>query len=292
LSVFLEIENLKCGISVIVGTPGEDQQMEVGQQGHVVLLRADQPERKRKVVSALCRTAILENPASPTLRTAFEEAEQQEPLSHLTRSADRDGGHSVYRSDARRDFLSICFRYTSIFATGNHLVIDPPSDDPRAAVLYREYGGMLRALMRDRFGVPGSETESLLHEIFLSYLNASAVVHDPKAWLLGAACHVSRYYQRRQRREASEPVEVCEGPSPPIAGSQHWTLPPVEGRIAVEQVMDQLPARAEEVLRLHYLEGLSGPEIAERLGTSTSYAHVLIHRSLAKAREILYPRKA
>lgn len=152
--------------------------------------------------------------------------------------------------------------------------------EQRATQLYRKHGAMLRALMQRRFAIPRSESEALLHEVFLAFLSSSDVIRQERAWLVGAACHMSRYYWRCRAKEEEVPMEF--EPEPVSAG--------VEGRIEIEQILDRLPENAQEILRLHYLEGLSGPELAERFGTSPGYAHVLIHRSLEKARELLGSR--
>lgn len=141
------------------------------------------------------------------------------------------------------------------------------------AVLYREFGAALCGLMQNRFGVPEEDAENLLHDIFETLLRSQSAVANEKKWLVGAACNASRYYWRQQK----EQVDVAEETT---IGSK------VDVDVTLEQILGRLPERASEVLRLKYLEGLSGDEIAERYGTSVEYTHVLIHRSLRKARAL------
>lgn len=147
------------------------------------------------------------------------------------------------------------------------------AEETRIAVLYRDLGGVLSALMRGRFGIPEEDAENLLHDIFTSLIRCGAVVEDAEKWLIGAACNASRFYWRKQREESAVPDQL-------------WVESGAEQEVALDQILDRLPERAREVLRLKYLEGLSGNEIAERYGTSPEYAHVLIHRSLEKARAL------
>ncbi|MDX1582924.1 MAG: sigma-70 family RNA polymerase sigma factor [Thermoanaerobaculia bacterium] len=134
--------------------------------------------------------------------------------------------------------------------------------------------------MHHRFGIPDSETENLLHDIFTSLLRNGDSVHDAEKWLIGAACNRSRMYWRDELGPDFVKLSEDAGASPPF-----------EQEIVLEQLLDQLPGRAREVLRLRYLEGFSGKELARHLGMSVEYAYVLVHRSLQLARAIAQGRE-
>lgn len=146
-------------------------------------------------------------------------------------------------------------------------------DQTRIAALYRQFGGVLCGLMQNRFGIPEEDSENLLHDIFTSLLRGRVIIGDEEKWLIGAACNASRFYWRRQKENVGLSEEL-------LAGSTDET------DLALGEIMDKLPKRARDVLRMRYLEGLSGNEIAERYGKSLEYTHVLIHRSLEKARAV------
>ncbi len=127
--------------------------------------------------------------------------------------------------------------------------------------------------MQNRFGVPAEDTESLLHDIFTSLLRRGVMLGDEEKWLVGAACNASRWYWRSQWKTDALDDEM-------------QTFQHGESEIAVDQILDRMPDRARDILRMRYLEGMSGHEIAEVYGTSLEYTHILIHRSLEKARAI------
>lgn len=147
------------------------------------------------------------------------------------------------------------------------------ADQTRIAALYREFGGVLCGLMQSRFGIPEQDSENLLHDIFASLIRMRTAIDDEEKWLIGAACNASRFYRRQQK----ERVALLD---------EHLVGATNETGLALGQILDKLPTRARDVLRLRYLEGLSGNEIAERYGTTLEYTHVLIHRSLEKARAV------
>lgn len=148
------------------------------------------------------------------------------------------------------------------------------------AALYRNYSGRLRGLMEHRFGIPESEVEGLLHDVFASLLKSTTPVHDAEKWLIGAACNRSRLYWRDTAGHQLIPL-----------GDDVSARPQIEDGLVLDQILDQLPDRAGEVLRLRYLVGLSGREIARHYGMSVEYAYVLIHRSLEQARALAQGRK-
>ena len=146
-------------------------------------------------------------------------------------------------------------------------------DESRVAVLYREFGSVLCGIMQKRFGVPPEDSESLLHDIFTSLMRRGITPGDEEKWLIGAACNASRCYWRLQKEAEILPDDL-------------QTVQTSESDIALAQILERIPGRARDILRMKYLEGMSGNEIAERYGTSLEYTHLLIHRSLEKARAV------
>ena len=58
----------------------------------------------------------------------------------------------------------------------------------------------------------------------------------------------------------------------------------VDQQIVVRQLLDTLPDREREVIRLRFFENLTQPEIAERMGVSQSYLSRIIRRTLVDLR--------
>jgi RNA polymerase sigma-B factor len=58
----------------------------------------------------------------------------------------------------------------------------------------------------------------------------------------------------------------------------------VDQQLVVQELLDSLPDREREVIRLRFFENLSQPEIAERMGVSQSYLSRIIRRTLVDLR--------
>lgn len=149
-------------------------------------------------------------------------------------------------------------------------------DQARVASLYEDYGGRLCAIMSSRFGVPHSEAENLLHDIFATMLKTGSVVDNAEKWLVGAACNASRNYLRKSSRMDMVNLEAI-----PVR-----TEAAIDRSLTATQILDKLTDRERDALRMKYVDGFTGREIARRIGTSEGYTNVLIHRSLSKARAL------
>ncbi|MDZ7732617.1 MAG: SigB/SigF/SigG family RNA polymerase sigma factor [Acidimicrobiia bacterium] len=57
-----------------------------------------------------------------------------------------------------------------------------------------------------------------------------------------------------------------------------------ENRLLTEELLEGLPDRERSILRMRFAEGLSQPEIAERIGVSQSYLSRLLRRTLVELR--------
>src|ERR1700753_1146814 len=94
-------------------------------------------------------------------------------------------------------------------------VSEPPADmtkgPPNDALdaLYRDCAPMMRSLARRRFGIPIPEAESLVHDVFATYLVNPSRVRDAKAYLIGGICNASRQYLRENRAVEGREIEEC-----------------------------------------------------------------------------------
>ncbi len=61
----------------------------------------------------------------------------------------------------------------------------------------------------------------------------------------------------------------------------------VDEQLVVRQLLDELPEREREVMRLRFFANLSQPEIADRIGVSQSYLSRIIRRTLVDLRDRL-----
>jgi len=157
----------------------------------------------------------------------------------------------------------------------------PKRDDGDFEQIYVKHFPFLVSIAVRKFGVPASDADPLVQEVFLSYLKRRNEVHDVHAWLLGAICHASRYYWRQRGRggEAVELDELFEHEDP----TSHDVRDDLPDALTMRAVLDSLPPRYRRILRLRYYEGCTIAEIAEALGVKPKYAQKLVSKCIKKA---------
>ena len=159
--------------------------------------------------------------------------------------------------------------------------VPPKRDDSDFEQIYTQHFPFLVSIAVRKFGVPPSDAETLVHEVFLSYLKRSREIEDVHAWLLGGICHASRYYWRQHGRtgEMVEIEELYERADP----SSHDIRNDLPDALTMRDVLDSLPPRYREILRLRYYDGCSIAEIAQNLGVKPKYAQKLVSKCIKKA---------
>ena len=61
--------------------------------------------------------------------------------------------------------------------------VPPKRDDSDFEQIYVKHYDFLVSIAVRKFGVPSSEADTLVQEVFLSYLKRSREIHDVHAWL-------------------------------------------------------------------------------------------------------------
>jgi RNA polymerase sigma factor (sigma-70 family) len=161
-------------------------------------------------------------------------------------------------------------------------VVDSVQTEDQLEQVYRQHYTLLLYISCRKFRVPAGDAESLIQEVFLSYLSASRDVRDVRSWLVGAISNASRQYWKARGRTESLPDDMGERSDPLSAGLAET----VATRITVRETLARLHEKCRETLRLHYFEGCSAPEVARELSTTNRYAEKLIHKCLKRAYEI------
>ncbi|WP_307037104.1 RNA polymerase sigma factor [Arthrobacter sp. B3I4] len=119
----------------------------------------------------------------------------------------------------------------------------------------------------------GHRAEELAADVFRIAWEKQLPEPPGIGWLLATARNVigNEYRGRRRRQELVERLkEEARHEAPGPAASQ---------RAAVADVLMQLKDRDREVLMLSYWDDLTGTELGEALGCSTSAAAVRLHRA-------------
>ncbi len=168
-------------------------------------------------------------------------------------------------------------------------------DRDALALLFRRYGHLVRnvgqRILRDR-----AEADDLVQEVFLYIHRKSSLFDSSKgsasSWIVQVA-YTQALLRRRQLKSqgfymsgiTDKPVESDQATNK--GADYDHTVEGLFGRNGWKKIVEDLTQDQRETFRLHFFEGYTFPEIAERLGQS--YANVRNHhyRGLEKLRRHL-----
>jgi len=142
--------------------------------------------------------------------------------------------------------------------------------------LYERHARTVHGILLAR--APRAEVDDLVHEVFLQAMRRLASLRDLSAfgpWLAAIARNRARDHFRR----GVESVELKDD----AAGTPH----PEGEAMTVLAAIRRLPHAYRETLVLRLVEGLTGPEIAERTGLRPGSVRVNLHRGMQLLREAL-----
>jgi RNA polymerase sigma-70 factor (ECF subfamily) len=142
--------------------------------------------------------------------------------------------------------------------------------------LYERFQPMVHGILLAR--VPRADAEDLVQEVFLRAMERLSTLRSDDAfspWLAAIARNRARDHWRRGEDTVELPEEVPGAPHP--EGSA----------LTVLAAIRRLPDAYRETLVLRLVEGMTGPEIAERTGLTPGSVRVNLHRGMEKLREAL-----
>jgi RNA polymerase sigma-70 factor (ECF subfamily) len=161
------------------------------------------------------------------------------------------------------------------------------------AILFRRYAGCIRNIGARILRDPG-EADDLVQEVFL-YVFRKGSLYDPskgpaRSWLIQVA-YTQAFLRRRALHSlgfyVSALTERSTKTDPSFFQGTHrdYTVEGFFGRNGWKNVWDSLTEFQRETLRLHFYEGCTFTEIAEKLGQS--YVNIRHHyyRGLEKLRK-------
>ncbi len=148
--------------------------------------------------------------------------------------------------------------------------------EPAFERLYRRYAPLVHGLLIAR--VPPSAVDDLVQEVFLTVFRRLGSLREDAAFP-GWLCAIAR--TRAADFHRGEPVTV-ELPDDVTSPAE----PPTEA-LAVLQIIRRLPEAYRETLVLRLVEGMTGPEIADRTGLAPGSVRVNLHRGMALLRAAL-----
>ncbi len=149
--------------------------------------------------------------------------------------------------------------------------------------LYERYARMVHGILLGR--VPVGEVEDLVQDVFVVAMRQVHTLRDVKCfggWLATVARNRANDYHRRSR----ELVEFTED-APNQAHEKRRNSGAEDDGAAILKVIRGLPEAYRETLILRLVEGMTGPEIAERTGLTAGSVRVNLHRGMQMLREKL-----
>jgi RNA polymerase sigma-70 factor (ECF subfamily) len=133
--------------------------------------------------------------------------------------------------------------------------------------------------------VPIAEVEDLVQDVFLAAMRQVHTLRDVQCfggWLAAVARNRANDYHRR----AVQVVEFADE-APPDGVVWHRSGEAGDDGAAILRVIRGLPEAYRETLILRLVEGLTGPEIAQRTGLTAGSVRVNLHRGMQLLRERL-----
>jgi RNA polymerase sigma-70 factor (ECF subfamily) len=156
-------------------------------------------------------------------------------------------------------------------------------------LLYTRYARMVHGILLSR--VPYSDVDDLVQDVFLQALprlNSLREVSKFPGWLASIARNRATDFHRRTKPheefvEESSSSETARQTSPALPPASHSSA---EAHAVLEAIRS-LPETYREPLVLRLVEGMTGPEIATRIGLTHGSVRVNLHRGMQQLREIL-----
>jgi RNA polymerase sigma-70 factor, ECF subfamily len=166
-------------------------------------------------------------------------------------------------------------------------------DGDRAAFgrLYERYARMVHGVLLSK--VPLDAVDDLVQDVFIRALRRVSTLRKNEsfaAWLAAIARNAANDYHRRSQPEE----QLDDGIADEEVGREtpdhdRATVDRARG-LAVLDAIRNLPESYREPLILRFVEGMTGPEIAERTGLTHGSVRVNLHRGMQLLREKLSPK--
>lgn len=147
------------------------------------------------------------------------------------------------------------------------------------ASLHGHFGRLVHAVVIAR--VPAADAPDLVQDVFLQVFQKLSTLEDDQAfpgWLTQLARNRAAKHLRDSPRD--EPL----GDEPGLAAPDRSGAPDAK---KVLKALQSLPEAYAETLAMRLVEGMTGPEIAERSGLTPGSVRVNLHRGMKLLREKL-----
>jgi RNA polymerase sigma factor (sigma-70 family) len=147
--------------------------------------------------------------------------------------------------------------------------------------VYTTYAPLLRKIAMRKFRIPRADVDTIVHDVFATYLAHQERVRELHAYLIGGICNASRDYWRKldREREVFCPGDVC------TAMTDDRLLESLTQNLLAQSALRTLGPSCRDTLRRFYGDGESAGSIAESRGTTANAIFRLLHYCRARARD-------
>jgi RNA polymerase sigma factor (sigma-70 family) len=148
----------------------------------------------------------------------------------------------------------------------------PPSTHDPVETLYTDHHGWLHGWFRRQLG-NSFEAADLAHDVFLRLLRRPVAVTpaEPRAYLSTIARGLLVDHWRRRELERAW-LDVLARTPEELMPSPESRLLALEALIKIDEMLDALKPKVRQAFLWAQLEGLTCPQIAQRLGVSLATA--------------------
>lgn len=158
-----------------------------------------------------------------------------------------------------------------------------PTSSADVAAVYARFAAVVHGVALAHVGPV--EAEDVVQEVFVKVATHLSTLRDPAAlpgWITALARNAAldRLRERARRRAAPE-AALHALPARAEPGDDRAL------RLRVLALLGTLPETYREALVLRLVEGLTGPQIAERTGLTPASVRVHLHRGMALLRPLL-----
>lgn len=148
---------------------------------------------------------------------------------------------------------------------------------------YLRFAPRLRKIAMTRFNIPRAEAETLVHDVFATYLVNASSVRALEPYLIGAICSAARHFLRRPGAAEALFCGGAECEATPDAG----LLAAVERKLLLSRILSRAGARCRELLYRYYVKGETTQSIADGLDATPGSILVSLHHCRKRARAAL-----
>ena len=144
--------------------------------------------------------------------------------------------------------------------------------------LYARYSRVVRAILLGRLSA--ADADDAVQDVFVTVLTKLSSLREPGAFR-GWLARIARNRAEDLRRRSRSIVELDESYGAPAGQSD------AADAARALQAIRELPEAYRDTLMLRLVEGLTGPEIAERTGLTPGSVRVNLHRGMQMLKERL-----